>query len=419
MVNFLNNDSKTAALVALGVMAGAAFPLIAAAPAMAQSAQFVDVGNGYWAQPYIETLAAEQIIAGFPDGTFKPDQPVTRAQFAAIVRQAFDQARTRSAPNFGDVPTSYWATEAISDAYGQGFMSGYPDGTFQPEQQIPRVQVVVALANGLGMSASGSDNQALGVYRDAGQIPDYAQGPVAAATENEIVVSYPDVNRLQPGQTATRADVAAFIYQALVAEGELPALAADLNATDYIVGYDGSGSTTQAVSQTVAGVVPAGTQIPLRYPNADGVDIVVAPGQTVATSLEVSGSLVNSANQVLIPAGSTVQGRIEPVEIRGASITAARFVADSLTINGRTYNMDAESSAIAASESVNTGSLEGALITGAAESILGSLLGSADLGSLVGAVIGGNDQVTSQNAVIVIDPSQLDLTVDTDFNVGS
>ena len=417
MVNFLNSDSKTAALVALGVMAGATFPLIDAAPAMAQ--QFVDVGNGYWAQPYIETLAAEQIIAGFPDGTFKPDQAVTRAQFAAIVRQAFDQARTRSAPNFGDVPNSYWATEAIADAYGQGFMSGYPDSTFKPEQQIPRVQVVVALANGLGMNASGSDNQALGVYRDASQIPDYAQGPVAAATENEIVVSYPDVNRLQPGQTATRADVAAFIYQALVAEGELPALAADLNATDYIVGYDGSGSTPQAVPQTVAGVVPAGTQIPLRYPNADGVDIVVAPGQTVATSLEVSGSLVNSANQVLIPAGSSVQGRIEPVEIRGASITAARFVADSLTINGRTYNIDAESSAIAASESVNTGSLEGALITGAAESILGSLLGSADLGSLVGAVIGGNDQVTSQNAVIVIDPSQLDLTVDTDFNVGS
>ena len=414
MVNFLNNDSKTAALVALGVMAGATFPLVATAPAAAQSTQFVDVGNGYWAQPYIETLAAEQIIAGFPDGSFKPDQPVTRAQFAAIVRQAFDQARTRSAPNFGDVPTSYWATEAIADAYGQGFMSGYPDSTFQPEQQIPRVQVVVALANGLGMSASSSDNQALGVYRDAGQIPDYAQGPVAAATENEIVVSYPDVNRLQPGQTATRADVAAFIYQALVAEGELPALAANLNATDYIVGYDGSGSTLQ----TVAGVVPAGTQIPLRYPNADGVDIVVAPGQTVATSLEVVGNLVNSANQVLIPAGSTVQGRIEPVEIRGASITAARFVADSLTINGRTYNMDAESSAIAASEAVNAGSLEGALITGAAESILGSLLGNADLGSLVGAVIGGNDQVTSQSAVIVIDPSQLDLTVDADFNVG-
>lgn len=415
MFDAFSGSSKVAALVALGTMAGAAAPLVAIAPATAQSAQFSDVGANYWARPYIETLAAEQIIAGFPDGTFKPDQPVTRAQFAAIVRQAFDQARTRSAPRFGDVPASYWASAAIADAYGQGFMSGYPDSTFKPEQQIPRVQVVVALANGLGMNAMGSGNQALGVFSDAAQIPDYAQGPVAAATENEMVVSYPDVNRLRPQQTATRADVAAFIYQALVAEGELPELANSESATNYIVGFEG----TSAPTQTVSGTIPAGTQIPLRYPNASGVDIVVAPGQTVATSLEVSGNLVNGANQVLIPAGSTVQGRIEPVAIRGAEITAARFVADTITVNGRTYNIDAESSAIAATESVSSGSLEDALITGAARSILGSILGNSDLGSIVGSVIGGGGSVTSQSAVIVIDPTQLDLTVDSDFTVGN
>ncbi|MEM6521392.1 MAG: S-layer homology domain-containing protein, partial [Cyanobacteria bacterium P01_C01_bin.70] len=171
--------------------------------------------------------------------------------------------------------------------------------------------------------------------------------------------------------------------------------------------------------QTFAGTIPAGTQIPLRYPNASDVEIVVAPGQTVATALEVSGNLVNGANQVLIPAGSMVQGRIEPVEIRGASVTAAQFVADTLTINERTYNINAESSAIAATESVSAGSLENALITGAAESIIGSILGNGDLGSLVGAVIGGNGNVTSQNAVIVIDPTELDLTVDSDFTVGN
>lgn len=412
MVNFSQAYSQTAALAALGTLAGAALPLVAPAPATAQSAQFSDVGANYWARPYIERLATERIIAGFPDGTFKPNQPVTRAQFAAIVRQAFDQSRTRSAPNFSDVSASYWANEAIADAYAQGFMSGYPNGTFQPEQQIPRVQAIVSLANGLGLSASGSGNQALGVYRDAEQIPEYAQGPVAAATENEMVVSYPDVNRLQPQQVATRADVAAFIYQALVAQNRLPELADNLSATDYIVGYSTGGT------QTVAGTVSAGTQIPLRYPNAD-VEFVLAPGQTVATSLEVASPIVNGSNEVLIPAGSTVQGRIEPVDIRGASITAARFVADSITVSGRTYQIDAESSAIAASESVNSRSLEDALVTGAAESILGSILGNRDLGTLVGTVIGGDGQVTSQNAVIVIDPRQLDLTVESDFNVGN
>ncbi|MEM9767975.1 MAG: S-layer homology domain-containing protein [Cyanobacteria bacterium P01_D01_bin.71] len=415
MFGFGQISSKTTALAALGVIAGVAAPLVSMAPVAAQS-QFVDVGVNYWARPYIETLAAQDIIAGFPDGTFKPDQPVTRAQFAAIVRQAFDQAQLRAAPRFGDVSSSYWASDAIADAYGQGFMSGYPDNSFKPEQQIPRVQVVVALANGLSISPADGSSQALSVYSDASQIPDYAQSPVAAATENAMVVSYPDVNRLRPQQTATRADVAAFIYQALVAQGQLPELAVSESARNYIVGYD---TDNPVAPQTFAGTIPAGTQIPLRYPNASDVEIVVAPGQTVATALEVSGNLVNGANQVLIPAGSMVQGRIEPVEIRGASVTAAQFVADTLTINERTYNINAESSAIAATESVSAGSLENALITGAAESIIGSILGNGDLGSLVGAVIGGNGNVTSQNAVIVIDPTELDLTVDSDFTVGN
>jgi len=413
MVDFLNAYSKHAALVALGTIAGAAMPLVVLAPATAQTTQFSDVGANYWARPYIERLATEDIIAGFPDGTFKPDQAVTRAQFAAIVRQAFDQSRTRSAPSFGDVPANYWATQAIADAYAQGFMSGYPNGTFQPEQQIPRVQAIVSLANGLGFTANSPVNQVLDTYRDAEQIPDYAQSPVAAATENDMVVSYPDVNRLEPQDVATRADVAAFIYQALVAQGRLPELAESVSATDYIVGY-----TPGENAQTVAGTVGAGTRIPVRYPGANAVDIVVAPGQVVATSLEVANPIRNSNNQVIIPAGSTIQGRIEPVEIRGSSVTAARFVGDTLTVNGRTYNIDAESSAIAASESINAVSIEDALITGAAESILGSILGNRDIGTIVGTVIGGNGEVTSQNAVIVVDPSQLDLTLESDLNVG-
>lgn len=413
MVDFSNAYSKNAALVALGTIAGAAMPLVVLVPATAQTTQFSDVGANYWARPYIERLATEDIIAGFPDGTFKPDQAVTRAQFAAIVRQAFDQSRTRSAPSFGDVPANYWATQAIADAYAQGFMSGYPNGTFQPEQQIPRVQAIVSLANGLGFTANSPVNQVLDTYRDAEQIPDYAQNPVAAATENDMVVSYPDVNRLEPQDVATRADVAAFIYQALVAQGRLPELAESVSATDYIVGY-----TPGENVQTVAGTVGAGTRIPVRYPGANDVDIVVAPGQVVATSLEVANPIRNSNNQVIIPAGSTIQGRIEPVEIRGSSVTAARFVGDTLTVNGRTYNIDAESSAIAASESVNAGSIEDALITGAAESILGSILGNRDIGTIAGTVIGGNGEVTSQNAVIVVDPSQLDLTLESDLNVG-
>ena len=129
--------------------------------------------------------------------------------------------------------------------------------------------------------------------------------------------------------------------------GATPSADQNLSATDYIVGYAPGADTP---TQTVSGTVAAGTGLPLRYTGASSnVDIVVAPGQVVATSLEVASPIRNAQNQVIIPAGSTVQGRIEPVEIRGSEITAARFVGDTLTVNGRTYSIDAETSAIAAS----------------------------------------------------------------------
>ncbi len=416
MSTVLNLSAKTTAFVALGSVAFVGLAL----PATAQNAQFTDVGSSYWARPFIENLANQQIIAGFPDGTFRPDQPVTRAQFAAIVRNAFDQPYGRTAPRFSDVNASYWANGAISDAYSQGFMSGYPNGAFQPEQQIPRVQALVALANGLNYSPQGSVNEALGRYRDAGQIPGYGEGPVAAATENRLVVNYPNVDTLQPQRTATRADVAAFVYQALVAQGRMPALQSGLSASNYVVGYTpGTGSGNNNNNTSSPRMVANGTRLQVRYPGSDNVDIVVAPGQTVATSLQITQPVLNSQGQVLIPIGSTVQGRIMPVEIRGSSVTAAKFVADSLTVNGRTYNISAESSAIAATNSVNSGTLQGALITGAAESILGSITGNRNLGSIIGTVINGENQPTSTSAVVVIRPSDLDLTLRSDLTVDA
>ena len=180
---------------------------------------FRDVPEGYWAKAYIEALASENIIAGFPDGTFKPNDPVTRAQFATIVTKALTPPVKRAGINFRDVASNFWAYGAIQAAYRSEFLAGYPDGRFQPQQEIPRVQALVSLANGLGLTA---DNQnALSVYSDAAQIPNYAIGPVAAATTRQLVINYPTTRQLQPNRPATRADIAAFVYQALVNAGRV------------------------------------------------------------------------------------------------------------------------------------------------------------------------------------------------------
>ncbi|MBD2136340.1 DUF1565 domain-containing protein [Anabaena sp. FACHB-1237] len=178
---------------------------------------FKDVQPGYWAKAYIEALASQNILAGFADGTFKPNEPVTRAQFAAIINKAFNPQPIRTAIKFKDVKTSYWAYNAIKVASSSPFLSGYKDLTFKPEQKIPRVQALVALANGLGLTANSST--ILGIYVDAADIPKYAVDPVAAATSKQLVINYPQVNQLAPNRQATRAEIAAFVYQALVNAG--------------------------------------------------------------------------------------------------------------------------------------------------------------------------------------------------------
>ncbi|NJO52820.1 MAG: S-layer homology domain-containing protein, partial [Leptolyngbyaceae cyanobacterium RM2_2_4] len=203
MSSFNSWRSGTALLIALSLTAGAAAPLVIQAPVQAQT-NFFDVQSSYWAAPFIQELARREIISGFPDGSFRPDDPVTRAQFAAMVRQAFDQAQVRNSVNFVDVPSNYWAYTAIQEAYSIGFLTGYPGNVFNPNQNIPRAQVLVSLANGLGYSASGVGNT-LQVYSDSSSIPDYAQTSIAAATQEQIVVNYPNTQVLNPNRLATRA----------------------------------------------------------------------------------------------------------------------------------------------------------------------------------------------------------------------
>ncbi|MTJ07112.1 DUF1565 domain-containing protein [Anabaena sp. UHCC 0204] len=226
----LNNATRTNRIVAIGndinqklIFGAVDFVAATVTTPNDGNTAFKDVQTGYWAKAYIEALAAQNIIAGFPDGTFKPNEPVTRAQFAAIINKAFTPSATRSAIVFKDVKSNYWAYSAIRVASSSPFLSGYPDLTFKPEQQIPRVQALVALANGLGLTAN--TQNVINFYNDASQIPDYALSPVAAATSRQLVINYPTVKQLAPTRQATRAEIAAFVYQALVNAGRAQPIA--------------------------------------------------------------------------------------------------------------------------------------------------------------------------------------------------
>ncbi len=186
-----------------------------------EALDFQDVPEGYWAKPYIDALSSRLLIQGFDEGVFKPEEPVNRAQLATLINEAFDLSDSEAAIAFNDLQAAEWAKEAIESSVKGGFMNGFPDKSFQPNLPVPRVQVLTALVTGLNTQAEGEVEAAISQYADVDKIPDWAVDKMAAATQAGLVVNYPDISQLAPNQSASRAEVAAMIYQALVYQGRI------------------------------------------------------------------------------------------------------------------------------------------------------------------------------------------------------
>ncbi len=230
LVAFSRTFGRQAWLVFLFIL-GMTIAVFKPTVAFSQTTKLTDI-QGNWAQPCIEQLAQRRIINGYPDGSFKPNASVTRAEFAAMLGNAFpDVTATRTGGKFADVPTNFWASNAIQKAYQNGFLAGYPGGVFQPNQNIPRVQALVSLSSGLKYVPVKPALETLNsAFVDATSIPDYSKSAIAAATEKQLIVNYPNVRNLNPNQLATRADIASFVCQATGAVGMIP--------TQYIAKVD-------------------------------------------------------------------------------------------------------------------------------------------------------------------------------------
>lgn len=111
--------------------------------AFTTSNSYSDVAYGKWYNNPISTMSALGIITGYPDGTFKPNKPITRAEFAAIAAR-FDETQSGKSATFSDV-IGHWAAKEIGIAYYNDWIKGYPDGTFKPDQNITRAEAMTLI----------------------------------------------------------------------------------------------------------------------------------------------------------------------------------------------------------------------------------------------------------------------------------
>ena len=184
-----------------------------------------DVAPDYWAYPFVKQMKEKALIPEIAKNQdFEPDTLITRASMATIISQAFDQRpANEKIKKFKDVTNQNALAKDINQSVKLGFMQGYSDDEFRPLENIPRYQVLVSLATGLGLEPSQDAEQILQQFQDSADIPDWARQQVAAAAEAGLVVNPPGItsNTLNPNEPATRAEVAAIVHQALVNTGRL------------------------------------------------------------------------------------------------------------------------------------------------------------------------------------------------------
>lgn len=368
----------------------AVFYLISFLPAFAQS--FTDIGPNFWAAEPINALSQARVISGYNDGTFRPNNPVTRAEFATMIVKAIGENASSGTMNksFRDVPTSFWAFSSIQTAASLGLIGGFPDGTFKPNSYITRAEVlsIAAKASGQTMIDAGQARGILSKYHDANKIPSWALVPVAQAVSSGIAVDYPQSNFLMPDRSADRAYVAAVLYnlRGISGQGLPPATSQQPgNVVNSVTQAAGATAGNQAVLRGSVATLAPYTVLPTTLETPISSEVARVGDPVVAT---VSTNVTSPQGGVIIPAGSQVSGTI-------AAVTPAQYANRSAKINinfnslktpdGSIYPL----SASVATETgvLESGSLKGTIGQGALKTVIGAGAGAA-LGTALGAILG-------------------------------
>ena len=149
-----------------------------------------------------------RVISGYPDGTFQPDKTISRAEFTVMLVKAL-KLEPKADSDFKDT-AAHWARESVSTAAAHGLISGYDQNTFRPDHLITREQAAVIIARAAQLEA---EDQPLN-FTDAQQIASWALSGVTAAVNKSYLSGYPD-NSFRPQGNTTRAEAAVIIAKLL------------------------------------------------------------------------------------------------------------------------------------------------------------------------------------------------------------
>jgi len=243
--------------------------LFALSPVSAFAADPMEDISDHWAKEQIQIWVDSGHIKGYPDGTFKPDNNITRAEFMTIANNAFGYTE-KAEIDYSDVADGSWYEDAVAIAKAAGYIAGYPDGTMKPDAPISRQEaaVIVAKINALETDAAAADT-----FTDGTTIPAWSKGAIGACVTAEILNGYPD---------------GSFLAKNLIKRGE--SVIALSKALDY--------KNTIVVTKTVTEISDEGFQLNLT-PAVDALT------QSAVTLTQVDSNVTDGAINVTVTAITT------------------------------------------------------------------------------------------------------------------
>jgi hypothetical protein len=293
---------------------------------------YTDLDKNHWAYPQIQVMTDEDVVVGYPDGTFKPDQPVTRAEFATEVVKALRQENCilKEIYYFSDVPQGYWAYDLIQKAQSFDLLKAYPDGTFKPDENITKADAIYMMIAAVETSniSKTKAKQALKIYKDYDKIPAWVLVSAGKAEIYKVTAHNPESpDMFNPEQKISRAELSVCLYNMRKAalKRPNPKLAAAMKP----IIAQGTIIDPVTLNGTTA-TIPAGTLIPVTLLGSVNSQKTVK-GEIFAT--EVTENLVTKDNFLLISKGTYINGEVTDIRPAKYFVRNAKMVLESKNIN--------------------------------------------------------------------------------------
>lgn len=273
---------------------------------------FPDVAASHWAAPQIKILSEEGVIVGYPDGTFQPDENVTRAEFASMAIKALGQEHTKVAQpvHFTDIQPGYWAYDAIQKALYFDLVSCPPSGQpFRPDDSVSRGESISVAVNALTteqISTLKAREVLSRKYADVDVIPEWFLIPAGKAEILDMLIVIPSAKKasVEANRPATRAEVAAILY----AMREQAKLNPNAKLAEAMRKKTGEGFVVEgATVQGSIGTIPAGSIIPVALTQAASSQTSQAGEIYTAYAPQ---NLITKEKFILIKKGAAFKGQM-------------------------------------------------------------------------------------------------------------